>query len=380
MRTSALTLNDGTTLQASGSGTISSHPISSPGSATIDTNGNSLSISSGISGTFLTKIGAGTLILGGTNTYGGSMTISAGTLQTAIPNTLSPTPPHLINGGTLDLNGQAQTILNLIFDSGSLTQGGALLTLSSDSTTLSHPLTIQGSNTISGPIAFTGTPFTGGTDIVYDTTTNTGPVVISGTLDFGGQSRTFNIPSGSNAVDMQVSDAISNGGTLTKIGTGVLQLSGTSSYTGGVAINNGTLAVTADANLGADFTTLTLSPSTILQAIGTTLISTHPISMLGSGANFDSNGNSFTISSAISGFTSALSKLGAGTLTLTGTNNYGDITNVQAGTLAISSDDNIGVFTNANVFLFDGTTLQANGSSNISAHPLRLFGSVTLDT
>ncbi len=102
--------------------------------------------------------------------------------------------------------------------------------------------------------------------------------------------------------------------------------------------------------------------------------------MMGSGANFDSNGNSFTISSAISGGASALSKLGAGTLTLTGTNSYEGITTVQAGTLAISSDDNIGVITNANVVLNDGTTLQANGSTNISAHPLSLFGSVTLDT
>ena len=49
---------------------------------TIDTNGNSLTLSQGIAGTGgLTKVGAGTLTLAGASTYTGGTTVNAGTLQ-----------------------------------------------------------------------------------------------------------------------------------------------------------------------------------------------------------------------------------------------------------------------------------------------------------
>ena len=62
----------------------------------------------------LTKNGVGTLVLGAVNTYSGTTTISAGTLQDGIANPLPATTTLTVNGtGTFDLGGFAQTVAGL---------------------------------------------------------------------------------------------------------------------------------------------------------------------------------------------------------------------------------------------------------------------------
>ena len=57
----------------------------------------------------LTKIDTGTLILGGTNTYSGTTTISAGTMQVGIANAI-PSTSDVTDNATLDLDGNSDTI------------------------------------------------------------------------------------------------------------------------------------------------------------------------------------------------------------------------------------------------------------------------------
>ncbi len=71
----------GGTFQAGTSFTVFS-PMQLTGTSTFDTSGNSLTLAGVLSGSGgLTKIGAGTLVITATNTYGGDTTVSAGTLQ-----------------------------------------------------------------------------------------------------------------------------------------------------------------------------------------------------------------------------------------------------------------------------------------------------------
>ncbi|MCP4565836.1 MAG: autotransporter domain-containing protein [Bosea sp.] len=77
------------------------------------------------------------------------------------------------------------------------------------------------------------------------------------------------------------------------------------------------------------------------------------------GAFFDSNGYEIVVSASFDG-TGGLTKLGAGTLTLTGTSSYTGGTSILGGTLSISSDANLGDASGG--LTFDGGSLQVTGS------------------
>jgi autotransporter-associated beta strand protein len=139
----------------------------------------------------LAKIGAGTLILSGTNTYSGATIVSAGTLKagsTAAFGTNSSVTLANIAGAVLDITGFNNSI-------GSLTGGGGT---GGNVTLGAATLTVGGDGT--SPPAYAG--------------------VISGT-----------------------------GGALTKLGGGTQTLSGANTYTGGTTVNAGTLRINATNSL-----------------------------------------------------------------------------------------------------------------------------------
>ena len=86
----SITFNGGTLQYASGNTqdvSAAIAPIASGQAAAIDTNGNSVSFSAGLSGNGgLTKLGAGLLTLNAANSYLGTTTVSAGTLQLGLSN------------------------------------------------------------------------------------------------------------------------------------------------------------------------------------------------------------------------------------------------------------------------------------------------------
>jgi fibronectin-binding autotransporter adhesin len=120
---------------------------------------------------------------------------------------------------------------------------------------------------------------------------------------------------------------------LVKTDAGTLILSGANSYSGGTAIEGGTLAIAADSNLGAAAGGVTLAGGTLrTMADGT---SDRAIGLTGTGTVLTDAATTFTLHGALSG-TGALTKEGAGTLVLTGNNGgYGAATRVAGGTLAV---------------------------------------------
>lgn len=132
--------------------------------------------------------------------------------------------------------------------------------------------------------------------------------------------------------DTEVSGVISGtGGSLVKVGTGTLTLSGANTYTGGTALKQGRLNLGHSQALGTgalamdDGTTLGFSADglTIANAIQLTG-TTDPV--------IDTGAFNATLSGAISGG-GFITKEGAGTLTLSGANDYTGATNVAQGTL-----------------------------------------------
>ena|SRR5258708_6847765 len=130
-----------------------------------------------------------------------------------------------------------------------------------------------------------------------------------------------------------------------KVGSGMLTLSGSSTYAGATAVNAGTLQAGA-VNAFSPSSALTVATGAILalnssnQTIGS-LAGAGSVT-LGSATLTTGNDNtSTTFSGAISG-TGGLTKIGAGTLTLSGSNSYSGGTALNAGTVAASADNNLG--------------------------------------
>ncbi|RUZ32463.1 autotransporter outer membrane beta-barrel domain-containing protein, partial [Mesorhizobium sp. M7A.F.Ca.CA.001.15.1.1] len=146
-------------------------------------------------------------------------------------------------------------------------------------------------------------------------------------------------------------------GIYEKTGTGAWTLTGSTNAVTSWTIDQGTLSVSSDANLGAASGALTFNGG-VLQVTGTSFKSTtRTINWGPGGGSFDiaDSANTFTVSQALTG-QGGLTKLGAGTLTLTGTNTYSGGTFVNSGTLSISRDAALGDA--AGALTLDGGTLK----------------------
>lgn len=121
---------------------------------------------------------------------------------------------------------------------------------------------------------------------------------------------------------------------LVKTDAGTLVLAGDNSYTGGTAIEGGTLAVSADVNLGDTAGGLTFNRGTLQTTAD--IESDRAVSFAGNGTVLTDEGTTFTLNGLLSG-AGGLTKDGAGTLVVAGNNTgYTAATTVARGTLSVS--------------------------------------------
>ena len=112
----------------------------------------------------------------------------------------------------------------------------------------------------------------------------------------------------------------------------------TNTYSGGTNVTGGTLRFATLSNLGTGGSLSISNGSTLQYATGTAPTSSLAVTIGTGGATIDTNSNDVTYASGIgNGGAGALTKAGAGTLTLGGTNTYTGGTNVNAGFLKFNS-------------------------------------------
>ena len=315
-------------------------------------------------GTNLTKTGLGTLVLSNiTNDYGGSTTISAGTLQLGAAGSIPDNSPLVIAaGGYFNINGLAEVIGSLAGDTptsgGVVTNTGAaaLLTIGNNSTDTTFAGTIA-NQTNALNLAKSGS----GTLTLTGANTYTGTTAINAGILSIGNSAALGTTAGSTTVaggaSLELQGGISVGAELLGLAgtgfgsTGALRnLSGSNSYDGTVTLAAGGATIQSDAGL------LTLGAGTSIAA------GAEALTVTGAG--------DVTVNGLVTGATATLAKSGAGTLTLSAANTYAGITTISAGILSTSVLANGGVASGigqstsaASSLVFDGGTLQYTGAT-----------------
>ncbi|WP_269475643.1 autotransporter-associated beta strand repeat-containing protein [Variovorax sp. WDL1] len=274
----------------------------------------------------LTKKGAGTLVLSGANSYAGGTTLSEGVLLVSADNNLGAASGGLtFDGGTLRSGGSFTTardidlragggtfqINNFVTASGVISGEGAL------THTGVRQLTLSGVNTYSG-----GTTISNGILAGSATSFGSGAIVNNAALLI------------QQPGDGILANRVSGSGGLTKTGAGKLTLTSANSYLGGTTISAGILAGSA-ASFGSG--AIANNAALLIEQPGDD-----------------------TLANTVSG-TGTLTKGGAGTLTVTGTNSYSGGTTLSGGKLSVSSDANLGATSGA--LTFDGGVLQVTGTA-----------------
>jgi autotransporter-associated beta strand protein len=392
-------LTVGSIAGASGSSIVLGSKALTAGSSNMST--TFAGVLSGTNSNTLTKEGTGTLTLSGSNTYTGTTRVNAGTLEFTSITTVSGgasalgAPTMTANGtitmgtgdlgGTLRYTGTTNSTTNRVLRLAGSTVGNTIevastgnLTISGSNTaaTGAKTLTLQGSSTgvgqfsaaiinSSGTIAVTkdGT----GTWILSASNTYTGATTISGgTLQIGNGSTTGALSTSSAITNNATlafnrSNAITQGthfnsviggtGQVVQLGSNTLTLNGTNSYSGGTVVNSGTVVMTngASSALGATTGALTVNNGGLLNVGDNSLMVGN---LTGTGGtiqggfnntrtltigNGDATGGNFQGGIANGSGTQAVTKVGTGTITLSGTNTYTGTTTISAGTLVLGA-------------------------------------------
>jgi fibronectin-binding autotransporter adhesin len=182
-----------------------------------------------------------------------------------------------------------------------------------------------------------------------------GTTVNGGTLQIGNGGATGSITgdianNGTLVVNrsgsIMLDGTISGTGSLAKLGSSVLTLTGTNSYLGGTVVGGGTVQISSDANLGDVAGMLSLQGGTLQAAAS---FSSGRNVLLGSTTSnsIDTQGFDVTLNGTIgdgpnNSSGDFVTKLGSGTLTLTGANTYANRTVIAGGTLALAGAGTIG--------------------------------------
>jgi autotransporter-associated beta strand protein len=305
--------------------------------------------------------GTGALTLTADSTYTGNTTVTSGTMIVGdgATNGSITTSANIINNANLTFNRSDATnyTSNLSGNSTANLQqaGSGLLTFSGNGsaylgnvTLTAGTVSLNASNAV-GPTNGGVISFNGGT-LQYTSNFNSDNSARFSTannqqvkIDTNGQQVTF--ATGLN----------SNGGSLTKLGSGNLTLVSTNTYTGATTINAGTLIV------GDGGTNGTIDATSSIVDNGTLI--------------FNHSGP-VVLAKVISG-TGNLTQAGTGSLKLTATNTYTGATTINAGTLIIGDGTTNGSIANTSGIVDNGTLIFDRSDALTQAGAITGTGHVT---
>ncbi len=398
--------------------------------ATLNTNGNSVTLASALDSTVttsLTKTGAGTLVLNGVNTFDGTTSVQSGTLQISNDSALGDIPAVTTPGSLSIGNATFATSTTLALNSKrgiSLSNANAAVNIA-DGTVLTYAGIIAGSGTlnltgtgaltISGANSYTGgTVLNAGSKINWNGgTMGTGTINMKGgTIDIninnGGTLNTVNVASGEtgNIYGYQTRNTLNvltgagtlnlysgSGGNNATSGANAFRLNNLNAYTGTInlrsttaSVNTFTMYFNGGTFNGMSGTTLNLSNYARLSgvtgsggnAVNIAAVSGDSTAIL-SGSDYAGAvtyqvgaKNSDEVFAGVinngsnTGAGTAIVKNGTGSWTLSGTNTYTGATTINAGSIIATNSASLGATPSVTI-----------AGNNAAAH-LRVSGNSTL--
>lgn len=403
---SAVTVNAGSILDLNG---YNQSILSLAGAGSVTLGGGALTVNNVAATTYsgvmsglgsLVKNGTGTMTLSGVNTYAGGTTINAGAISIAAATGLgSATNALTLNGGTLTTTVTLTTAqpITLGANGGTINAGGTTLTLAG---TISGPgaltklgtkaLTLTGTNTylggttnVAGTITINSEAALGdsGGALTFSnsaTLTTAASFVSTRNIYLNAGTATFNCGTGFTNAFVGV---ISGAGALTKSGTGVMILNGSSTFTNQLTLSAGTCRLGTNECL-SDLLPVVITATTAIfdlngfnETIGSLASTAAGKVTLGSGFLTAGGNNLSRTNSAVISGTGGFIKAGSGTLVLTGANTYTNTTTIAGGTLQLGASERIA--NTSSLVISNGATFNLNNFSETVAS-LAGTGSVSL--
>lgn len=312
----------------------------------------------------ITMNGTGTLVLSSTNTNTGGVFVNSGTIKLGVDNALpSPTSVYVAAGTFLDLDGHDATFSG-VTGTGTILLGGADMTL-----------VLNSMATFAGFIEEDGNVTKMGSFNLYLTAENTFKGLLTsmgGLLHIGVGGVNGSILSDvalfspstelvfNRYDDLTYPGSVSGAGAVDQYGSGVLTLTGNNTFTGGLNITNGTVAVSSAAALGAGNVLISRGTLTSTASFNTV----RPLNLATYPANYGiidvAAGTTLGWNGPVSGG-GKLIKSGVGILALSGANTFNGTTLIQGGVVEALSSSALG---SATVQVDSGGVLRASSNNS----------------
>ncbi|MPZ34035.1 MAG: autotransporter domain-containing protein [Rhodospirillales bacterium] len=281
-------------------------------SLTVGGNNRSTEVSGTIQGigpgASLIKVGTGTLILSGANTYADGTIINGGTLQLGNGGVSGSILGNVVDNGTFAINRSGLFAFGgIISGTGSFVQRGPGTTVLISTNTYTGATFIDGGTLragIAGALS-TGTAVTVAAGATFDLNSfvqSIGSLAGAGSVALGSATLT----TGNDGTSTTFSGVISGAGALTKVGGGTLTLSGINTYGGTTTVDGGTLIVTGSIANSAELRvgdlantqgTLTIqnggTVSNTTGSVGFAIDSEGAVKVIGGGSTWTNSGNLF---------------------------------------------------------------------------------------
>jgi fibronectin-binding autotransporter adhesin len=276
-----ITLNGGTLWTTASFSSARAVTLGTGGGTARVAPGTALTLTGVVSGTSLTKIGGGELILNAANSFAGGTTLTMGRITVGNNAALGTGALAMAGGTTLGAGANNLVLANAVSTAGvgtvdtgtnTLTLAGVVSGAGSIAKVGTGNLVLNGANTYAGGTALNAGTITVGNNAALgtgaltmaDATTLaagvTGLTVANNITTLGAGT----INSGASPSVFTLSGVISGAGSVTKQGTGLLTLSGASTYTGATTVAAGALNVT-----GSLVSAVTVNAGAALNGTGT---------------------------------------------------------------------------------------------------------------